>query len=207
MYTAKDVLWFAYMLISQHWATAWIWANNFLFALNSALNQIYNYWWYMRSRQHFKDSFTTNWSQMVTLVSRHPIQTVDKFWTWPRTDVDWAITPWWCNCPQLPNLEWSCWCSCWCTVECKPLWMNKIMPQNQLCPWDYQISWSEIKWMWWMDGRIVKAYLPCNVNRVWMTYYRWPKHITNFDEVVPLPDSFVHILWRMIAWILVPLYW
>lgn len=204
-YTARDALKFSYIYLSQHWATRALWTNNFMYALNTALNHIYNYEWYIRSWQHVKDAFNITWKKHMRLVTRRPIQTVDKFWTWQWKDVEWSIAP--CYCPDMEDDETCCACECPCPPVCEDLKMTRVSPQNQLCDYEYKIAWSEIKWMWWLNGRIIHINVPLTVSWLRVTYRRWVKHITSRDEIIPLPDNFMNVLWLAIAASCVPLYW
>lgn len=144
----------------------------------------------------------------MKLVTRRPVATVDKFYSAQRKDVDGTIAP--CACEDdLPDDTYTCPCEVPCDApECQPLQMRRVLPQNVLCNNEYQVSWSEILWMWGMDWRIIKVNLQdvTNLNYLFVTYYRGPKHITSRDEIVPIPDSYMHILGFIMAAIVVPLY-
>lgn len=203
-YTARDALKFAYVHLSQHGATRALWVSNFMYALNGAINHVYNYEWYVWSWQHVKDAFTLTWKKHLRLVTRWPIQVVDKFRTWERKDVMGTASP--CDCPSIEDDSISCWCECFCPSECKDLPMVRIHPSNQLCPGEYKVNGSEIKGMWWLQWRIMEVYLPYDVTWLWVTYYRGPKHVTKRDDIIPVPDNFIHIIWYIIAAQCVPLY-
>ena len=207
-YTARDALKFAYPLLSQHGATRAIWGNSFFYSLNTAINFIYSYNGYIRSRQHVKDAFVITGKKHMKLITRWPVATVDKFFLSQWKDVDGTIRP--CDCADdLPDDTYTCPCEIPCNwPECQPIKMRRVLPQNVLCENEYQVSWSEIKWMWGLDWRIIKVNLAdvTNVNSLFVTYYRGPKHITGRDDIVPIPDSFMHILWYIIAAHTVPLY-
>lgn len=143
----------------------------------------------------------------MKLVTRWPVATVDKFYTSQWKDVDGSVAP--CYCDDLPDDSYTCPCEIPCNgPECSPIKLTRILPQNVLCDNEYQVSWSEIKGMGWLDGRIIKVNLwdVTNLNYFRVTYYRGPKHITSWDEIVPLPDSFMHVLGYVIAAHVVPLY-
>jgi len=202
-YSVRDALKFTYVLVSQHWASRAIGSNNFLFALNSALNMVYNYNGYIRTRQHRKAMFTNVTTSIVRLITDSPINTIDKFWTSQWSDMEWTVEP--CTCPDLED-DIRCECQCTCGYECKPLQLTHILPQNRLCPNEYQIAGSEIRGMWGLGWRIVRAKLSCPTDVLWMTYYAAPKHCTSFDDIVPLPDMFMTALSYFVAAQIVPLY-
>jgi hypothetical protein len=201
----KDALKFTYSLLWQHW-TWWLLLNNtFLYSYYSALSYIYWFQWYLWSWMHTKDAFSNMTTDILKLNTRWPVHKVDRFWTSTYKEVDWVATP--CSCEDLTDdCRCSCDCECECADNCVSLRLKQIQPNNRLCVWEYQISWSNVIWMWWLDWTIIKTRLTCNADMLRVSYYRWPKPPTSFDETVPLPDSFMYILWTIIACQLVPQY-
>lgn len=201
MYSVREFMQMVYPIINSHWVSYAIWPNNIIHLINLWLNMIYNYEWMTWSRQHRKDLFNLNEAQQWALLSRWPIRKIDKFWWGSRKDVDkiW-IDPCFCNM-NLPDKEVipAC-CECSCPTPCKPLELNEILPQNKLCANQYQISGSFIAWMWGFDWRIVKVDLgDQKVSDLWMTYFCWPVKMEKFSDIIPLPDSFIHVL-SWIVW-------
>lgn len=99
-------------------------------------------------------------------------------------------------------------CECNCFEECKPLPLKEILPQNKLCAMEYQISGSFIAGMWGMDGRIVKVDLGnLAIDDLWMTYFCGPVKMGKFDDIVPLPDTYMQVAMWIIAALVVPMYW
>lgn len=210
MYTVKEAFNFTYFLLWQQGLSRLVWPHNFMYLINWAVSMVYNYNWHTRSWSHRKDLFNLNKQWQWVLLSRWPIRTVDKFWTWDWTDVDFLkedACEWACNM-NLPDKTIRPCCECNCTKPCKPLDLKQIHPQNQLCAWQYQISWSFVPWMGWFDWRLVKVDL-WNVQPelLWMTYYCWPIKLEKYDDIVPLPDSFMPVLWWIIAALVVPPRW
>lgn len=209
-YTVKDAFHFSYTLLWAHWLSRLVGPHNFMYLINQAVAMIYNYWWYMWSWTHRKDLFNMNKQSQWVLLSRWPVREIDKFRTWDWTDVD-KYDPdaceWACNM-NLPDKIIKPCCECNCIKPCKPLDLQQILPQNQLCAWQYQISWSPVFGMWWMDWRIVKVDLwDKDPELLRMTYFCWPLKLETFDDIVPLPDSFMHIVWWIIAALVVPPRW
>lgn len=201
MYTVKQFFQLVYPIINQHGVSYAVGPNSFIALVNLGLNMIYNYEWMHWSRQHRKDLFNMNDAQQWALLSRWPIRKIDKFWwgDWKDVDKVW-LDKCYCNL-NLPdkNIIKPC-CECNCTLPCKPLELNEILPQNKLCANQYQISWSFIAWMWWFDWRIVKVDLwNQQVSDLWMSYFCGPVKMEKFSDIIPLPDSFIHVL-SWIVW-------
>ena len=198
MYSVKEFLQLVYPIIGSHGVSYAVWPNNIIHLVNMWLNMIYNYEWMHWSWEHRKDLFNMNEARQWALLSRWPVRKIDKFWWWQWTDVDkvW-LDKCYCNM-NLPEKVITPCCVCDCVTPCQPLDLKQILPQNNLCPWTYQISWSFIAWMWWLDWRIVKVDLWNQVvNDLWMSYFCGPVKMEKFSDIIPLPDSFIHVL----AWI------
>lgn len=207
-YTVKDVYNFVYPMIWQHWASRLIWPNNFIYLINLAINMVYNYEGYIRSFMHRLDLFNMNEKWQGALLSRWPVRKIDRFRTSWRRDVDKIVEdP--CICDMnLPDKVIPPCCACECPLPCTPLDLAQIQPHNKLCPWTYQISGSFYAGMWGFDGRIVKVDVwNTTVNDLRMSYFCGPVKMEKFSDVVPLPDSFMHILAWIIAGTVVPLAW
>lgn len=199
-YSVKQFAPLIYPIVNQHGVSYAVWPNNLIHLINLWVNMIYNYEWMHWSWQHRKDLFNMNEQSQWALLSRWPIRKIDKFWwgSWKDVDKIW-IDKCYCNL-NLPDKDIikPC-CECNCLAPCKPLELNEILPQNKLCANQYQISGSFIWGMWWLDWRIVKVDLWNQVvNDLWMSYFCWPVKVEKFDDIIPLPDSFIHIL----AWII-----
>jgi len=129
----------------------------------------------MWSRQHFKDAFVITGKNHMKLVTRHPVQTVDKFYTGQRVDVDSTTQA--CTCEDnLPDDEEMC-LPCQyetpCQPNCRELPLTRILPNNQLCLNEYQVSGSEIKGMGGLNGRIIKVNIQQpGYDALWVTYFR-----------------------------------
>ena len=58
-----------------------------------------------------------------------------------------------------------------------------------------------------MNGRIIKVNIQnSGLSALRVTYFRGVKHVTQWDDVIPLPDNFIHILALFVAAQIVPLY-
>jgi len=204
--TLKDWLDYVYPILAQHWATRAIWSKHFLHVANHALNVIYNYQWYIRSWQHVKDVFISHSDSKHKwrLATRRPVERVDRFYTSTRSDVEWKIDV--CECPEIPD-DITCYSKCWCDPTCTAINMNRRLPQNELCAWEYKVSWSDQLWMWWLNWSIISAYVQSPTEVLRVSYYKWLKLLKSFDEVLPIPDSFLTAWAYFIAWIIVPSYW
>ena len=208
MYTVKQLMSLSYPLISQHWASYAVWPNQFIHLVNVAINMIYDYEGMHRSWQHRKDLFNMNEQNQWALLSRRPVRKIDKFWWWNWKDVDKVgIDKCYCDM-NLPDKIIKPCCECNCFEECKPLPLKEILPQNKLCAMEYQISGSFIAGMWGMDGRIVKVDLGnLAIDDLWMTYFCGPVKMEKFDDIVPLPDTYMQVAMWIIAALVVPMYW
>ncbi len=204
-YTVRDALKFVYPIVWQHWATRAVGANQFIFAANHALNMIYNYQWFIWSWQHMKDIFIlpSGNPQALRLVTRQPINTVDKFFSSNWNDIENSLRP--CEC-EFDIEDVVCWTGCDCEPACTPVKLKKIRPQNSLCAGEFKVAWSELAGAGWLNGRIIHVYLQHPVEQLRVTYWRGVKHVTTFDEIVPLPDSFMTAFGYFIASIIVPMY-
>lgn len=111
-----------------------------MFQINHAINMIYNYEGYIWTWSHRKDAFVMNTETTGSLLTRRPVRKVDKFRTSRYTDVD-KIKEDPCVCPVNPpsDLVRPC-CDCNCTAPCDPFLLDQILPQNQLCAGQFQIS-------------------------------------------------------------------
>ena len=206
MYTVRDAFKFCYPLIWQAWASYAVWPNQFLYLMNHAINMIYNYEGMHWTRQHRKDLFNMNWQSQGALLSRRPVRKIDKFRTawWKDIDKIW-LDSCYCNMNLPDKVIWAC-CECSCPLPCKPLDLMEILPQNNLCANSYQISWSYVPGMWGLDWRIVKVDTGNTpINDLRMTYFCGPIKMEKFDDIVPLPDSFMHVLWWIIAALVIPM--
>ncbi len=210
MYTLREWLKFAYPLIWQAGATASIGTEQFLATANSALNMVYNYLWYDRSWQHEKALFKLSSEDRTQrkLLTKHPVKKIDKFFSTRWVDVEkWATA---CNMDcDLKDPELLCQYDCGeCLVSCSPMEMAWVLPNNQLCVWQYQIWWwNFVPELWWQQWKIIRASLPKWVDTFWVTYFRWVEHMKSFDDIIPLPDSFITARAYFMAWYVVPLYW
>ena len=196
MYTVKQFMQLVYPIINQHGISYAVWPNNIIGLVNMWINMIYNYEWMHWSWQHRKDLFNMNEMSQWALLSRWPVRKIDKFWwgNWKDVDKVW-IEPCFCNL-NLPdkNIIKPC-CECNCIAPCKPLDLQQVLPQNKLCANQYQISWSFIWGMGWLDWRIVKVDLwNLVVDDLWMSYFCGPSKVEKFSDIIPLPDSFIQCL-------------
>lgn len=210
MYTLREWLKFAYPLIWQAWATASIGTEQFLATANSALNMIYNYQWYDWSWQHTKALFhlsspdKTQWK----LLTKYPVKKVDKFYSTRWQDVESCASA--CNIDcDIKDPELVCEMNCWdCIANCSNLEMVWILPNDQLCVWQYQIwGGNFFTELWWQQWKIIRASLKKWVDTLWLTYFRWVDHLKSFDDIIPLPDSYMTARAYFLAWYVVPLYW
>lgn len=198
-FKARDALRFVRPFIWQYWAIYSFWSDNFLYLLNTCIDMVYGENWYLWSWEHTKESFpnlTPDADWVITLVTKYPIVAVDKFFTGNMLPMNWVASA--CDCPDpdpnpcLPYVpDWAC-CSSYCVCTC---WeeheYTKVLPQNKLCAGEYQVSWWDNPWMWGLNGRVIRVKPLGPVTWFWVTYYRWPNFITNFDEIVPLPKDWV----------------
>ena len=199
-FTARDALKFARPFIWQYWSIYAFWTDSFLFILNTCIEMIYAENWYIWTWQHTKESYTNlvsdgDWA--VTLLTKYPIKTIDRFYTWKMTPLQWVATA--CDCP-VPEPDpcnytwaWDCWCCCrssaCCCTDGQELDISQILPQNKLWCWDYQISTWDLPGMWGLSWRAIKFKPNGNISGLRVTYYRWPNSIKTFDDIVPLPQS------------------
>lgn len=207
MYTVKQLMSMTRPLINQHGASYAVWPNNFIHLVNMAVSMIYDYEGMHRSRQHRKDLFNMNKEHQWALFSRWPVRKIDKFRWGNWKDVDKVgIDNCFCNM-NLPDKVIPACCNCNCTHECQPIDLQEILPQNQLCGMQYQISWSAIAWMWGMDWRIIKVDLwNLEVDDLRVTYFCWPVKLEKFDDIVPLPDTYMQVAVWIIAALVLPMY-
>lgn len=195
-YNVKQFMTLVYPIINQHWMSYAVGSNSFIGLVNMGIDMIYNYEGMHWSWQHRKDLFNMNDRQQGALLSRWPVRKIDKFWWGNRKDVDKVgLDKCYCNL-NLPEKEYiSPCCECNCTTPCRPIDLKQILPQNKLCAWQYQISWSFVAWMWWLDWRIVKVDLwDQHVDDLWMSYFCGPVKLEKFSDIIPLPDSFIQVL-------------
>ena len=209
MYTVKQFYQMVYPILNQHGVSYAVWPNNLIHLVNMGLNMIYNYEWMHWSWEHRKDLFNMNERSQWALLSRRPVRKIDKFWwgNWKDVDKVW-LDKCYCNL-NLPDKEIiSPCCECNCTVPCEPLDLKQILPQNKLCAYQYQISWSFIAWMWWLDWRIVKVDLwDLHIDDLWMSYFCWPVKMEKFSDIIPLPDSFIQVLVWIVWATVIPQQW
>lgn len=206
MYTVRDAFKFCYPMIWQAWSSYLAGPNQFLYLINHAINMIYNYEGMHWTWQHRKDLFNMNWQSQGALLARWPVRKIDKFWTSWWKDVDKIqLDKCYCNM-NLPDKTITPCCECDCPAPCSPLNLTEILPQNKLCANSYQISGSYVPGMGGLDGRIVKVDVgSASINDLWMTYFCGPIKMEKFDDIVPLPDSFMHVLWWIIAALIIPM--
>ena len=57
-----------------------------------------------------------------------------------------------------------------------------------------------------LNGRIIKVNLMEEPTALRVTYFRGVKHVVNRDDIVPIPDNFIHVLALLVAAQIVPLY-
>jgi len=214
-YTVREWLHFVYWLIWQVGATAQLNANSFLMYTNSALNMVYNYQWYIWTRQHYKDVFnlsSEDWTEYKTL-TREPVAKIDKFYVFNWQDVEnpvqpattWTPTDCW-DCENLPWItcyETNC---CYNDPPCKSLDLFENLPHNELCANQYAVTWSEIKGMGWYEWRIIHVKLKYPTSGLWVTYYRGVRHMKTFEDILPIPDAFITPRAYYVAWHITPLY-
>lgn len=208
MYTVKQLMSMTRPLISQAWASYAVWPNQFIHLVNMAVSMVYNYEGMHWTWQHRKDLFNMNEQSQWALLARWPVRKIDKFWWWNWRDVDkvW-LDQCYCNM-NLPDKIIKPCCECDCVEPCSPIELKEILPQNKLCAMEYQISWSFIAGMWWLDGRIVKVDLGnLKVDDLWMTYFCGPVKMEKFSDIVPLPDSYMQVAVWIIAALVIPMYW
>ena len=101
----------------------------------------------LTSQAQSKKYFIITGKKHLKLITTYPVQTVDKFYTGQWVDMDSTAQA--CACEDnLPDDEEIC-CACDCDFSCLPncrqLDMKRILPNNQLCQNEYQVSGSEIK--------------------------------------------------------------
>lgn len=206
MYTVKQLMDITYPMIGQAWVSYAVWRNNFIHLVNHAINMVYNYEGMHWSWQHRKDLFNMNKQSQWALFSRWPVRKIDKFWAGNWTDVDKVgIDPCFCNM-NLPDKVIPACCDCYCTTPCQPLNLVQVLPQNQLCAGQYQVSGWGIAGMWGTDQRIIKVDLGgLQVDDLWVTYFCGPVKMEKFSDIIPVPDSFIHVLAWIIAATVVPM--
>lgn len=199
-FTARDALRFVWPFIWQYWAIYSFWTDNFLYLLNTCIELLYAENGYLWTWQHIKEAYTNltaDWEWAISLLTKYPIRTVDKFFTWRMVPMPWVATA--CDCPPEPENPctytyawWSCICCTSCCASCTndcPLEFTQILPHNKLSAWEYQIPWWDLPWMWGLNWRIIRLKPSATLQWLWVTYYRWPNFIKSFDDLVPLPQS------------------
>lgn len=216
MYTVKDFLHFVYPLVWQNGVTRLLWWDDLYFMINQAVAEIYNFqpekadhrfhW----SWTHRKDVFRMSQEKagMWVCFTRWPVRMIDEFWTSKRNDVyKLQIDKCYCdmNLPEAYIKSCDC-CDC-CELPCEPLELTQIRPQANLCPWTYQIAWSFVDGMWWLDWRILRVNAKECIDTLRVTYYCWPLKVSKPDDQIPLPDSFMHIAAKIIAANVMPMNW
>jgi hypothetical protein len=202
-YTAKEVLHFWYWLVSHHWWSRAIGEKNRLTLLNMAQNMLFAHGWYFWSRQHTKVGFLSLQWNYHRLAVEHPIRHVDKWFKSQYLPPEWSVTM--CDCPELPS-DATCWCHCNCYTPCEWIELVNRYAQNELCPGEYKIAWSKIAWTWGIYGTVLHVNFPCQAEHLRVTYFRWAKKIESFDDVIHIPDQFVHVLWLFMAALISPIY-
>lgn len=205
--TARQLLQSAYPMLWKHWATFAMGSNSFLEILNTVLEQIYNYEWYIWSWQHYREAFTNLSGDPLQLVTSFPIWKIDKFWTWKMQPVVWQLT--FCDCPvpepdpcgpYIPACT-NCYCD-----SCSAEDWAEILPNNQLCAGQYQVWGSTVKGMGWLNGTVVRVKPSRATDALWLTYYRYFNRITSFDDIILLPPgfrpAFIYAIWALVigAW-------
>lgn len=213
-YTVRQLLQSAYPILGKHWSTFAMWSNSFLELTNSILEQIYNYGWYIRSWQHYREAFTNlQWVPAVPapnnnplqLVTSYPIWKIDKFWTGKMLPVVGQLT--FCDCPvpepdpcgpYIPACT-----NCFCET-CSPEDWKEVLPNNQLCHWQYQVGWSTIKGMGWLNGTVIRVKPNKQVTALWVTYFRYFNEVKSFDDIVLLPRwfrmAFIYAIASLVVW-------
>lgn len=157
MFSVKELLDSTYVLLGQHGASYAVGPKNFIHLVNQAVSMVYNYEGMHWSWQHRKDLFNMNGKSQGALFARWPVRKVDKFWAGNWTDVDKVgIDKCFCNMNLPDNVIPACG-ECQCTVPCQPLNLTQILPQNQLCAGQYQISGGAVAGMGGFDQRIIKV--------------------------------------------------
>jgi hypothetical protein len=203
----RDAIDWFFAIVGQMWSTHAIWQKYILTLAQMALYQMRSYKGYNWTWQHRKDSFITVQWETVKLVTTHPVVKVDKFYWWTMKPRDWVILNPQSFCEACPT-EWAICipCSCEC-LSCSDLWMKYANPQDDLCPWFFQISGSEYQGMWGLNGKIIRAKLNRPVEALWVTYYRWAPKLQSFDDKFPLPEQFMLPFCYFMAFIALGRYW
>lgn len=146
-FKVKELLDTTYVLLGQHGASYAVGPNNFIHLVNQAVSMVYNYEGMHWSWQHRKDLFNMNGQSQGALFARRPVRKIDKFWAGNWVDVDKVgIDKCFCNMNLPENVIPAC-CECNCVIPCEPLPLKEILPQNQLCAGQYQISGGAIAGM------------------------------------------------------------
>lgn len=205
-WTARDALRYVYPILTQYWATHALGNETFLSMINMAMLDIWTHRWHRRTRQHWKDNFTSLEDTPYRLITTWPIRDIDRFYTWEMIKRDWFKENILCTDCDIP--QWYCApCSpCWCN-GCKPLDLYEVLPQNELCPWEYAITWSDFEWMWWFAWQIIRVFPKSPVDSLRVTYYREFKPVETFDDKMPIPLSFASVLAKLMAFYVLWRYW
>lgn len=218
--TARDLLKYVYLHVRQYWANYAINTNTYLIALQTALNELWASSDWMRNRSHTKDRFVNlkaNDNNELKIITSYPIDRLDDVYYWTMSKDPWSSVL--CDCPDDPDLfdnSYICWPCSSCDFGIKEDWTRLIMkvvaPNDNLIPWQMQIAWSEIKWVWWHYWNIIKLKVPFSwpcpeTNWLYITYYRWPQKINSFDDIIMIPYQYFSVVAMICAKYLLPIYW
>lgn len=205
-WTARDALQYVYPILTQYGANHALGNETFLHMLNIGLAFIRSHKWYRRTWQHRKDNFTSLQDNPYRLITTRPIRDIDNFYCGEmlRRDgfkenilcTDCDIPQWYCA-PCTP-------CGCkWC----KPMDVKEVLPSSELCPWEYAITWSNFEGMWWFWWQIIRILPKNEVDSLWVTYYREFSPVKSFDDQMPIPISFMHVLAEIMSAYTMWRYW
>lgn len=208
-YTARDFLEFIYPIIWQQWSTRAVGSRWFLRIINMALDELYGYKWFSWSWQHRADAFTFRSSdQPLTVRTRYPIRSMDKFWTGNFVGpVNWIVWSGICDdCAWLAG--WPVYepCDNYCCSNCQQIIFKEKRAHNKLCAGEYSIDRSTVMDMWGAGGWRHISLLAPWIEQIYVTYFCGVMHLKSYEDIIPLPDCFMRILAMLVCAYIIPHY-
>lgn len=207
MITPRQIAQAAFPLLGQWGLSLALWYDSLLSVISDAVSRCWMYkqhkWtWSMR-----KDAFLTTADNPLRIVTTFPIRTVFWFYSWTMREYDKTQPNPFCDC-DVPQDVCKPVAPCICQWKCGKLDIKYIMPHDELCPWTYQISWSDMAWVGWNHGTVVRVYpkTALNWDWLWMSYFISPQQLTDFDQVIPMPVYFLPALAQMVKYLAWPSY-
>lgn len=196
---ARDAAKLIYPIMTQYWVTHAVWVDSLLEVINMAMNDIRIYKWYNWTWQHWKDNFTSLQDNPYRIITTRPIREVDGFYCWEMLRRDWFKENILCSDCDIP--QWVCApctpCAC---KNCEKLDLCEILPQNEICPWTYAITWSEYEGMGWFSWQIIRVSTHKPVDSLRVTYRREFSPVESFDDDMPIPRSFGTIMAKLASY-------